>query len=151
MTSHNVSYETPIPYQRVGFAYLDYLHNHRIWIAELENEYLWRILWVTVSYDLTHSLRPFPYTKLWLRFVFEKQDQISCQSQLSKWNRGRKIALNVSKYHNICPILSRTDYNCIFTHHFVLDWSINWCPMRIVWQEDVRGRYAEENCLRIWI
>ena len=83
--SHNISYETPTLYQRVGFAYLDYLHNHRIWIAELEYEYLWRVLWVTV-HGLIHSLIQFLYTKLWLRFVFEKQDQIYCQSQLWKGN-----------------------------------------------------------------
>jgi hypothetical protein len=85
MASHNISHETPTLYPRVGFVHLDYPHNHHthIGVAELKYEYLWQILWVTV-YKLTHSLRPPPYTKLWLSFVFEKQKQISFQSQHSK-------------------------------------------------------------------
>jgi hypothetical protein len=79
MTSRNISYETPTLYHAVGFAHLDYLHNHHICVAKLKYEYLWRILWVTV-YELTHSLRPLSYMKLWLSFVFEKQNQISFQS-----------------------------------------------------------------------
>jgi hypothetical protein len=73
MTSRNINHETPTLYPRVGFVHLDYPHNNHIWFAELKYEYLWQILGVTV-YELTHSLRSLPYTKLCLNVVFEKQN-----------------------------------------------------------------------------